>query len=241
MRLSRVYTLVAVAVLLVVLSLVFVFVGMATPSESFDEQSGLGKVFASSPEFEFDSGSLVMTCGKYSLSLNFGFNKPALSIFAESGVVHINVLVLLVIFMAMVASCAIPEISIGTSCVVAVMVGIASVRMLPIMSQQIADGVPAWDVAAGGFWFVSFIFSALIVNGLIGVGGKVMRLIFFEETARIIVTLLLSLLVANAVAVVLALLFYLTVGLGFCGGIIIWFVVAVLFAVFCEVMDIAAL
>ena len=241
MKLSRLYTLGAIAVVLVILSLVFVIFGIATPSESFDEQTGLGKVFASSPEFDFDSGSLVMSCGKYSLSLNFDFEKPFLSLMSEGGVIHIHIILLLGILLAMIASCLVPEISLATSLVMAVFGGILSARMIPMLKQQIADGASAWDVSAGSFWFFAFIFSVLIINGLIGIGGKIMNVIVFSETAKVISTFIVAALFANAVSLLISLLLYLTVGLGFCAGVFIWFVVAVLFVIFCEIMDIVVL
>ena len=109
------------------------------------------------------------------------------------------------------------------------------------MSQQISNGVPSWDVAAGCFWFAAFIFAVLIINGMIGIGGKILSVVIISETARMFATLLLSALLANAVAIVLCLLLYLLVGIGFCAGLILMFILAALFVGFCEVMDIAVL
>ncbi len=241
MKANRLYLTVFIVVLLAVFSLIFTVVGVLTPSEKFDELSGFGKIFAASPEFSFESGSLITSFGKYSLSINFSFDKPMLAILSDAPVIHLNFLPLVVVLVLMAVSCAIPEVSIATSGVVAALVGITLFKLIPDFKQEIANGASAWDVAAGSFWFIVFLFTVLIVNGLVGIGGKVVDIIFLDEIAKTVVTLLVAVILANAISLFLCLFAYLTVGLGWCGGVMLWFIVAIAFVVFCEVMDVISI
>ena len=238
MKINRLYLNVIIASVLVVFSLVFSVIGLMTPSESFDEMSGFGKVFAASPELGFESGSFVTTFGDFSFSINFTFDKPFLELLSDSNVIHVNIVPFLLILFAMVVSCLIPEVSLVTSSFIAILVGISIGRLIPILNEQIAGGMTSWDVAAGSLWFISFLLTALIANGIIGIGSKIVNAIVFGEVAKILISFLIAILLANAVALVICLFGYLTVGLGWCGGIMLWFIVAVLFVVFCEIMDI---
>ena len=182
-----------------------------------------------------------MSCGDFSFSVDFGFDKPFLSLMSDGSTLHINVILFALIIVAMMASCIIPEISLATSVVIGALGGITSIRMISAMNQQIESGTPSWDVAAGSFWFAAFIFTVLIINGMIGIGGKILRVVIFTETARMFATLIVSALLANAISLILSLLLYLFVGIGFCAGLIIVFILAAVFVAFCEVMDIAVL
>lgn len=241
MKANRLRLTVLISVILVVFSLAFTVVGVLTPSESFDEMTGFGKVFAASPEIGFDTGSLVITFGDYSLSINLTFDKPFFSLLSDAPVINLNILIFLLIIFAMIVSCVIPEISLATSGVMAIFIGIALGRLVELLKLQVADGVSAWDAAAGAFWFVSFLLAALIVNGMIGIGAKLINAIISDELVIILVTFLFSVVLANAISLVLCLFVYLTVGLGWCGGVMLWFVITLLFVLFLEIMDIISL
>ena len=125
-----------------------------------------------------------------------------------------------------------------TSAIFATIVGVALGRVVPFLRQEIAEGASKWDVAAEGFWFISFLLALLIVNGVVGIGGKIVSAIIVTDGMRVFVTLLVSILLANAISFALCLFVYLTVGLGWCGGVMLWFVVALLLVIFLEIMDI---
>jgi hypothetical protein len=103
---------------------------------------------------------------------------------------------------------------------------------------MIDGGVDSWECAASSFWFISFIFTCLIINGILGIGGKLIGAMIINEIGRSVVAFVTSALIANAISIVLCLFVYLTVGLGWCGGVMLWFILAVLFIVFCEIMDV---
>ena len=238
MKVKRLYSAIIIAVILVVFSLVFTVLGIMTPSEKFDELSGFGKIFAASPEFGFESGSFVTSFGGYSLSINFGFDKPAFDFLSDSNVVHLNFLIVVLGVLLLVFSCVIPEISLGTSLVVSAVVGTALVRLALLLKQQVASGVSSWDAAAGAFWFVSFLLMLLSLNGLIGICGKIVKMVLIIGFAKVAVALLVSLVLANAISLFIGLFAYVTVGLGWCGGVMLWFIVTLLFVLFCEIMNI---
>ena len=238
MNVNRLYITIAIVAVLVVFSLVFSVIGMMTPSENFDEMSGFGKIFASSAEFDFESGSFVTSFGDFSFSINFGLNKPFLSLLSESNVVHINIVPLLLIIVAMVVSCVIPEVSFLTSGFMAVLVGISLGRLIPILKEQIANGATSWDAAAGSFWFIAFLLAVVLANGVLGIGSKLIDAIVITDTAKIAGSILASLILANAAAILICLLGYVTIGLGWCGGIMLWFVVSLLLVAFCEIMNV---
>ena len=141
----------------------------------------------------------------------------------------------------MLFSCAIPEVSSATSAIFAILVGISSWRIISVLKGMIADGAPSWDVAAGSFWFISFLYAALIVNGLVGIGGKIFSAFVVSEWTRISLTLIVATLLANALALILCLFVYLAVGLGWCGGVLLFFVFALALVIFLEIMDLISL
>ena len=238
MKAKRIKITLICAAFLLVFALGFCIVGILTPSEQFDEVEGFSKVFAASPELGFESGSFVTTFGDYSLSINFSFDKPLLSLLGDGPVIHINFIVLLVIIGGMLISCMIPEVSIVTSAIVGALVAVCIARIAPFLRATLAEGATSWEAAASCFWFVAFLFGALIANGLVGVGGKVVGTIFVSEKVKIFVTFFFAAILANAVSLFLCLFVYLTVGIGWCGGVMLWFVVTVLLVAFCEVLDI---
>ena len=238
MNVNRLHLAIIIAIVLVVFSLAFSVIGIMTPSENFDEMSGFGKVFAASAEFDFESGSFVTSFGDFSFSINFGLNKPFLSLLSESNVVHINIVPFVLILFAMVVSCIIPEVSFITSGFMAVLVGITMGRLIPILREQIANGATPWDAAAGSFWFVVFLLAVVLANGVLGIGAKLIDAIVMTETAKIVGSIVVSLLLANAVSLIICLLGYVTVGLGWCGGLMLWFIVMLLLVAFCEIMNV---
>lgn len=216
MKSKRLVTVIWTAVALVIFALAFFIISFLTPAEQAEELSGFGKIFASSPEFVFEKGRFLLTFGDFS----------------------VNIILIALLMVPLAVSCMIPEISIATSAIVAVAVGFGISGAIPLLREQIAGGASSWDVAAGAFWYISFLLAVLIVNGLVGIISKLFGMIIITTSAQVTVSLIVSTLLANAIAIILCLFAYLTVGLGWCGGLLLWFIIAILFVIFCEVMNI---
>ena len=227
-----------VAFALVIFAFAFFAFAIITPSEQFDEISGFGKVFAASPEFAFDTGSFVVSFGDFSFNINFTFEKPVLSLLSGVPEIHVNVIFFVILLGALAVSCVIPEISIATTIVITILSGICVSHIPHFLRESVAAGASSWDVAASSFWCVSFLLTVLVVNGLVGIIARILGAIILSTTPQIIVTLIAATVLANAVALFLCLFVYLTVGIGWFGGVMLWFVIAFLFDVFCEIMNI---
>ena len=241
MRTKRLKIALLVAAVLVLFALVFNVIGLLTPSEDFDELTGFGKIFAASPELSFESGCLVTSFGDFSFRISFAFEKPLVSLLADGPVIQINVIVFILLLGAMAFSCLVPEVSLVTSVVIAILAGTCTSRAVPFLQAAIEGGATTWENAAGVFWFMSFLLGFMMINGLVGIGGKIVSTVVVREWLKVVVTFLLAALVANAMSLVLCLFIYLTVGIGWCGGIMLWFIVSILIVAFCEVMDLVGL
>ena len=222
---------------LLVLSLVFCGIGMFTSSESEFTQSGFGRLFKDFPEVSFDSFSLVFSFGDYSVNLNLGFNKPFFSLLADGSSIHLHAVIVLIIIAAMVFSCMIPEISLAMSLAVAVLDGIIFFNLISPLKLAAEKFGSFWLAATEAYWLIAALLCLLLVNGLIGIGGKIFRGFFMGELPKVLLTFFVALLVSNTMAVFLGLFTLVTIGFGWCGGVFLWFVIAVLLVVFCEIMD----
>ena len=239
MRKKHLYILVAFLALILILSLFLLVVGIFMPNEKGGAFGGLGELFSGFPDVSSENFSILARFDDFTMSFNLGLRKPffALDQGAAGTVFHISLWLAFALIGGMAASCFIEEVSAGTSLVVAILEFILCPKVIAHLRSQVDSGADSWEVAIGAFWLLVFIYSLLIFNGMIGIGSKLLRGIFVTEGAKVIMTFVVSGILSNAVACVIAAIAYLLVGLGFFGGITLCLVITFLFVAFCEVMD----